>query len=70
MKLKPCPFCGSEHLEYFSGWAKNQLKITGGRQPSICCLSCDISIQTGYYGFGISDSSVENEIIEKWNSRV
>lgn len=62
--LKPCPFCGSNNVEYFES-QENDVKI-----PYICCLSCGIGFQIGSFGMNVSDKKIKNKIIKKWNSRV
>ena len=70
MELKDCPFCGSLELNYYTGWAKDQDRTKGGREPSLCCLNCDISFGIGYFGHGVSDEDVQNQMIKHWNKRI
>ena len=56
IKLKSCPFCGSEKILYIS-----EKDYFGIKNVSISCLECHIS-QTG-------DCETKEEAIEKWNTR-
>ena len=67
--VKPCPFCGSTDITYFNGWRGGSSDRTNdiGRSPSIGCP--DHYLRIGWYGFGISDDEVREEVITEWNKR-
>ena len=78
MKLKSCPFCGSEDVYYFSGWkggtrAKHKKYELGkepeGRSPSISCEECGIGLTAGWFGYGISDANAKKYTCNAWNKR-
>lgn len=74
MKIKPCPFCGSNDVKYFDGrgqakWNKWLKYGKVGRSPVLCC-SCGIGFSLGIFMNGFSDEEAKNMTIDSWNRRV
>lgn len=65
--LKPCPFCGNNHL------ILEKIKVNQGMEScEDWCIFCGCGIRMvlpadGYYG---RDYYTEQNVIDRWNSRV
>jgi len=63
VKLKPCPFCGSNEI-------KLSIHDAGGWwDGGVTCPTCGIGFKDGLYGSGISIDDVEKLVTESWNRR-
>jgi hypothetical protein len=72
--MKPCPFCKSSDLKYYSGWPK---KIKEAeklqhlmRKPTITCRGCGIEFSSGVFGCGYNDKYAYDVTVQVWNTRV
>ncbi len=57
-KLKPCPFCGNEHIE-----TKNGIGVYGVETTMILCVKCGV-----YAAFYKKEQ--REQAIKTWNTRV
>jgi len=74
IKLEACPFCSSQRVKYFNGWAfgdreRDPEHNKKGRHPSITCEECGIGVTTGFFGYGVSDQDAKEITIIAWNRR-
>lgn len=56
IKLKPCPFCGSEKLQHMT------IVVSNKKDICIRCRTCGGKMQ-------IMEEFGENELIKRWNTR-
>lgn len=64
VELKPCPFCGSEHLEFNYDFGSY-----GYTQPvaSITCLECGTTISRSYSN--VTHRELKLATVKAWNKR-
>jgi hypothetical protein len=67
--MRPCPFCGSTEITYFSGWRKGARKYDDKdfREPTISCQCGGFSV--GMFFWGVSDEEAERVTKKAWNRR-
>ena len=64
-KLKPCPFCGSEDLEFrFQRFHENIY------DEAICLIIChECAVNAGYLFYYDDDAMIKETAVELWNTR-
>ena len=75
VKLKPCPFCGSEDVMVMNPRVRNMFEVLNNAQCKILCCDCEVSFDFGTYEKAyneLTDEDVEiitNNAVSNWNKR-
>lgn len=60
LKLKPCPLCGCDEIEY----------APHNYHPKIYCEDCSLHLyEPGHYDAFVTDEEVKQALISRWNGR-
>lgn len=65
IKLKPCPFCGSDNLEIYATERKDRPKCVWTAE--VVCLGC--FGRAVNHGFDWTENEAKDKAIKAWNRR-